>query len=227
MRCPATPDKMAVSNITQTDQAIIDLLQTRDSMTVEEMIEALGVTATAIRQRLTRLLAGEFIERKRISEGRGRPKHQYSLTQKGKRTAGHNLADLAVSLWEEVQSVEDESVKRRIIEGVISRLAAKYETRGATVEERMKLISQMFAERKIPIECSTSESGLPIVTVNGCPYPDLASGSREICDMEQALFTKVIGTSVELCQCQQNGDQICSFEAVQPQAESGADAQVQ
>ena len=39
------------------DIAILDLLRKRDGMTVADFEAALGVTATAVRQRLNRLLA--------------------------------------------------------------------------------------------------------------------------------------------------------------------------
>ena len=204
-----------MSLISNNDQAVIELLRGRQSMTVEQLIEKLGVTATAIRQRLGRLSAAELIERTQTSQGRGRPKHQYGLTEKGRRTAGNNLEDLAVSLWEEVQQIENDVTKQKVIAGVVKRLAEKYEseTDGESVEERMQSITALFAQRKIPIEFKKNSDGLPIVTVSGCPYPDLADENREICDMEKALLAKVVGTPINLCQCQQDGDRCCSFEA--------------
>ena len=43
--------------------ASLDLLRKHDAMTVAEFEEAMGVTATAVRQRLNRLLALGYVER--------------------------------------------------------------------------------------------------------------------------------------------------------------------
>ena len=67
----------------------------------------MGVTATAVRQRLQRLMAEGLIERHTERKGRGRPNHRYSLTEKGERSAGTNFSDLAVVLWEEIKAVDD------------------------------------------------------------------------------------------------------------------------
>jgi predicted ArsR family transcriptional regulator len=45
------------------DKTILDLLRKRDALTVSELADALGVTATAARQRLTRLLSHGMIRR--------------------------------------------------------------------------------------------------------------------------------------------------------------------
>ena len=79
------------------DKAVLDLLRKRESATVSELAEAMGVTATAVRQRLTRLLEQGMIHRQASSEGRGRPSHHYSLTDKGQRETGSNFADLAMA----------------------------------------------------------------------------------------------------------------------------------
>ena len=208
--------------VSPNDQAVIELLRRQHSLTVDELIEAMGVTATAIRQRLGRLMAGGLIERTHVSEGRGRPKHKYVLTEKGRRTAGNNLEDLAISLWEEVQQIEDPTTKQKVITGVIGRLSEKYEAEiaGDTVDERMRSLTDLFAQRQIPIEYTTSAAGLPIVTVSGCLYPDLAQENRDICDMEKAFLAKVVGGPIQLCRCQQDGDQCCSFEAASASPEN-------
>lgn len=182
-------------------------------MTVGELVESMGVTATAVRQRLTRLMALGHISRTQTACGRGRPSHRYELTDQGRNSAGNNLGDLAVVLWEEVQQIEDTETRHRVISGVVERLAAKYESEvsGETIEERMRSFSQLFAERKIPVSVEHKD-GLPVIKVSGCPYPTLAADNREICEMEQQLLEKIIGSPVDLCQCQQDGDKCCSFQ---------------
>jgi predicted ArsR family transcriptional regulator len=148
-------------------------------------------------------------------EGRGRPSHLYELTEKGVKAQPNNLGDLAVVLWQEVQRIADDQTRQRIIFGAVQRLAEKYESEvhGSTVEERMKAISQLFAERQIPISFDDNQ-GSPLLKVAGCPYPTLVQENREICDLEKKLLEKIIGQPVELCECTHDGGSCCSFKTV-------------
>ncbi|MGI9496102.1 MAG: helix-turn-helix transcriptional regulator [Mariniblastus sp.] len=195
---------------------MISFLRGTESMSICELTDAMKVTATAVRQRLNRLMTLELVERSRTVEGRGRPSHRYLLTDKGKRSSANNLDDLAVVLWEQVQKIEDPSVKRKVIAGAVERLSQRYQlaVRGDTAEERTRSLVEMFAERQIPISFDEN-SELPLIRVGDCPYPTLVGENHEICDMEQELLASVIGHPVDRCQCRQDGDSCCTFEIAQ------------
>jgi predicted ArsR family transcriptional regulator len=214
------------SQLSQNDWAMISVLRGTESMSISELTEAMRVTATAVRQRLNRLMALDLVERSRMVEGRGRPSHRYLLTDKGKRSCANNLDDLAVVLWEQVQKIEDLGVKQKVIAGAVERLTEKYQEaiRGETAEERARSLVAMFAERQIPISLDEN-SELPMIKVEGCPYPTLAGENHEICDMEQALLSSVLGHPVDRCQCRHDGDSCCTFEvgsdSANPKREAG------
>jgi len=199
--------------IVASDIAIIDLLRKRASMTVSELAEALEVTATAVRQRLTRLMAQQYVERTATKAGRGRPSHRYALTTKGRRKAGSNFGDLAVALWKEVVAIQDPSVRRALIQRVSRRLAEEYEDQieGQSVRQRMEQLARVFRDRRISISVETNGS-TPRLTALSCPYPDLADGDRHICAMERQLLTKLLGTRLHVRECRLDGDNCCSFE---------------
>lgn len=208
------------ADIPENDRAVVELLRFDGPLSVGELVDKLGVTATAIRQRLTRLMGNGLIERTQTPDGRGRPRHQYILTDVGRNSVGTNLSDLAHVLWQEVQLIENEETKRKVIAGVVQRLAAKYEAElgdsvaDSSMETKLDSFTKLFAEKQIPIEYKQSSDGLPVITVSGCPYPELAQDNREICDMEKQLLAKIVGAPVDLCSCQQDGDNFCSFEAI-------------
>ena len=76
-----------------TDAAVIELLRVDSTLEIGDLAEALGVTATAIRQRLDRLMRSGLVERKTVARPRGRPAHAYSLTADGRRYGGDNFRD--------------------------------------------------------------------------------------------------------------------------------------
>jgi len=205
-----------IEQIHLTDQSVLDLLRHESELSVNEMVERLGVTATAIRQRLNRLLAKELIDRVDARKSRGRPVHQYRLTEKGQRTSGDNLADLAGVLWAEVQKIPDPQVKRSVMNGVVERLAEKYadQMTGKTLPQRMAAVSRMFGEKKIPSSVEESD-GTPVLKVLGCPYPELVDEGHDICDMEKQLFEVLFDSEIKVDRCQCGGaGHCCTFQPI-------------
>jgi predicted ArsR family transcriptional regulator len=195
------------------DKAMLDLLRKRDTLTVSELADAMGVTATAIRQRLTRLLAHGLIRRHASKEGRGRPSHHYSLTEQGQRETGSNFADLAMALWHEVRAIKDPEIRRGLLQRISSRLVESYRGRmGQGRDERMNAVVELFRDRQVPFEVDRSNPQLPVLTALACPYPELAEQDRSICSLERMMFSELVGENLRLSSCRLDGERCCSFE---------------
>ncbi|MEO0529224.1 MAG: winged helix-turn-helix transcriptional regulator [Planctomycetota bacterium] len=206
----------------QPDRLLLDHLRRNRCASVGELGELLGVTATAIRQRLTRLMAEGLIERqvhkpdgadgeKRV--GRGRPSYDYRLTERGRQAVGDNYHDLAEVLWEEIRAIDDIAVRRGLIKRLADRMADRYagQVGGDDLAERMRNLMQLMGERELPVD--VDESGqLPVLTLLACPYPQLAEQDRSICAVEKAMISEVLGQGVKLSECRLDGGGCCSFE---------------
>ena len=210
-----------VQHVIESDVAVLDLLRKNQAMTVSSLAKALGVTATAIRQRLTRLMEDGCIERAVVPTKRGRPQHEYTLTSKGRRQTGENFGDLAMVLWQEIRTIEDPVVRRGLIERVSQRMAGMYadQISGTTVEQRMLDLAALFAERRLPLEVDQSGE-LPVLSVGACPYPELAEQDRSVCSMERMLISEIVGETVRLSQCRLDGDCDCTFELSAPESQT-------
>ena len=194
------------------DKGVLDFLRRVGPATVGDLAGDMGVTATAVRQRLQRLMSEGLIERHTERKGRGRPNHRYLLTEKGERIAGSNFADLAVVLWEEVKAVEDPSVRRGLVKRIADRFAGLYRNRisGNTLLERMTSMAGVMGEREIPFE--VDESGkLPVLSALACPYPELAKLDRSVCTMEKIMLSDILGETVRLTECRLDGAPCCTF----------------
>ncbi len=194
-----------------TDAILVDLLREQTWMTIAEMAEKLQITATAVRQRLGRLMESGLVRRKKVSEGRGRPSHQYALTDLGRRESGANFADLAVALWAEVRAIPDPELRKGLLKRIASRMADSYGVSGKTVSERMRAIADLFGERQVPLTVHDN-GGLPILTANCCPYPTLAEQDRSVCAMEKMMFSEMVGETLNLSECRLDGGTCCTFE---------------
>jgi len=197
------------------DQTLLDLLRSRGPMNIAELRSAMNVTATAVRQRLVRLLGRGDIERQTQRLSRGRPAHRYGLTEQGRRRSGSNFADLAMALWHEVREIKDNEVRRGLLQRLSGRLAAVYddEIRGSSLDERMESVANIFRQRQIPFEVDRSRE-LPLLRATACPYPDLAEKDRTVCSMERMMLSELLGTSLRLSDCRLDGHNCCTFEPV-------------
>jgi DeoR family suf operon transcriptional repressor len=140
---------------TISDTTIINYLRRFQAATVADLVEFTGVTATAVRQRLGRLMDQGWVVRqahRMKSAGRGRPTYRYGLTQSGKRSSGSNYEDLASVLWSEIRAVESPKIRRGLLQKIVARLVENYRDHidGSTLRERMNSLVTLLEKRDIP-----------------------------------------------------------------------------
>lgn len=194
------------------DKTMLDILRRNGAVTISALVSEMGVTATAVRQRLQRLMGDGLIERQTENKGRGRPNHRYSITEKGERAAGTNFGDMAAVLWDEIKSVEDPAIRKGLLQRIAGRMAERYRDRvgGETLGERMNALSELMAERDVPFKVEHSDA-FPVLSALACPYPDLARQDRSVCTMEKLMLSEILGESMRLAECRLDGATCCTF----------------
>ena len=198
------------------DQQLLGVLRLTPKSTVNSLAITLEVTATAVRQRLERLLEAGLIDREKISgAGRGRPTFKYSLSSSGLRVAGADYGALAEAMWLEILEIPDLRVRRNLLRRIALRIGRQYAERihaAAPFSERLQQLSQILTEQKIPAMVEGS-SDLPILDVHVCPYPDLATADlkREMCHLEEEMLSEAMGQPIHLSRCRLDGDTCCQF----------------
>ncbi|MFO1007942.1 MAG: MarR family transcriptional regulator [Planctomycetaceae bacterium] len=213
------------STLEHDDREFLADLRKSGRSTVQSLCDRLGVTATAIRQRLARLQAMGLITREASKGERGRPSHFYVVTTEGLRELGDNYRDLALMLWDEITRIEEHEVRAKLIERLRERLVQLYgrNVRAASLEDRFEELRGLLTTLGFDVELSQSTGELlPILRENHCPYHDLASRDASICDLEQTVFSEVLGVPMERIQCCRDGDQCCEFSPSQVVATSVA-----
>jgi predicted ArsR family transcriptional regulator len=200
------------TNLDASDSGFLNELHRIGPATVQEICSSIGVTATAVRQRLVRLQRLDFVDRDLVRANRGRPHYVYRVSDKGLRQLGDNYGDLALILWREIRWIEDSTTRAaitsRIREALVERLGT-FESGG--ILERLKQLNEALVRRGYDVELETAE-GLPILRENNCPYQELAEEDRGICGLELEVFQQSLGTEVRLSQCCLDGHHCCEFE---------------
>jgi predicted ArsR family transcriptional regulator len=199
------------------DRLLLDLIRRHGPLAVSDLADRLEVTPTAVRNRLTRLVASGMVERKTEHGGRGRPRHTYQASVEAHKRLGQNYADLAVVLWDEMMwTVEDRKLRRALFGRITDRLAEMYraEVSGDAWEGRMVELGTLLNGRGIEAEVTGGDGAeLPVLKQHSCPYYALAEIDRAVCAMERKMFEKVVGRGLRLSQCRLDGHRSCDFEA--------------
>ncbi len=197
------------------DRQFLEVLHKIGSSTVQSICAEMDVTATSIRQRLSRLQVHGFVDRVAVRKGRGRPHHCYQVTDAGLNELGDNYSDLAMILWRELQNIEDSSLRTDVLRRVQKSFIQRYGNfvHAESLLDRMEQLKSALVERGFDVEIDLS-GPLPILRENNCPYHELASSDSRICELEQDVFRSVLGVDVNLSQCCLDGHHCCEFEAV-------------
>ncbi len=212
----------APTELRSVDRELLTHLRRGESAGVGELTEMLGVTATAVRQRVDRLLEMGLIEREKVVAGRGRPTYRYKLTVLGHQRAGANPAELADVMWREILELDDSETRQRLLSSIAARLGKQFADqcgcgcKGDSVQSRMKKLAEVLTDRQITSEVIESNS-LPVLDFGACPYPGLseASDDRAMCRLEEEMISEALGQPVQLSSCRLDGDSCCQFSMVE------------
>ena len=206
------------ANLRSVDRDVLVALRTLHRAGIGDLVETLEVTATAVRQRIERLLESGLIEREKVVAGRGRPTYRYRLSDSGLRHTSADTTALAEAMWTEIVAIEDDQMRRSVIDAVASRLGSEFADKlghdDVPLADRMQKLVGLLSNRQVD-GCVSQDGALPVLDIGLCPYPSLASASedREMCRMEEQMLSEALGKPVHLSSCRLDGDACCQFSA--------------
>jgi predicted ArsR family transcriptional regulator len=200
---------------------VVELLARREHMTVAELVEATGVTTTAVRLQVNRLLAEGWIASTKRRGGPGRPADVLTLSKAGRHLFGQHAEDLCKLIIDELLKSEGAARTKRIMRGVSRRMAEQFRLNmgggarhGAVgsgdVSERLARFAQLMSEKGVLVDAKTDETGQRL-TVYTCPFPELVADHPVICEMERAAIGEMMDANVQLECCMAAGHARCEF----------------
>ncbi|MER2600572.1 MAG: TrmB family transcriptional regulator [Caldilineales bacterium] len=191
---------------------ILEFLLRNGPASIKDLELAAGVTATAVRQQLASLTSEGLITMTRERQGVGRPRNLYQLTERSHSMFAYYSDELALDLIQELLETEGTDKLRYLLGRVGSKLAGQYrrQIRGEAMGDRVRELSHLLDRRGIRVNLEQGD-GVVILREYNCPYHDLASVHRDVCEMEREVFSQALNADVALTDCIQDGHHSCQF----------------
>lgn len=198
------------------DREILQHLHQSAGGDIQTLCELLGVTRTAVRQRISRLESAGIIASELQGQSRGRPRLIYRVTAVGLHELGENYRELAVVLWEAISGFEDAEIRSVLIGQVRNSLAERFRRRlveSESVDDRLDQLADEMKSSGFNIE-SDHSGGLRILRETSCPFPMLADVDETICQVEREVLQQVLGAPVEFRSRCRDGHSCCEFQVM-------------
>jgi predicted ArsR family transcriptional regulator len=191
---------------------ILEHLLRHGSVGIRELEQALGITATAVRQHLSNLMSEGLVTVAKERQGVGRPRNLYQLTDRSHSLFACYCDELALSLIGELLETEGTDKLRFLLARVGEKLAVQYgqQITGEALGDRVRELSVLLDRRGIRADHQIDD-GIIILNEYNCPYHELASVHRDVCEMERDVFSQALGANVTLGNCIQDGHHSCQF----------------
>ena len=179
-----------------TREQVLGLVVERREARAEELAEALGISAVAVRRHLDNLRADGFIDVRAVKQSTGRPFHAFFPTEKALGTISHGYADLLERVLRSVDERSDvtTSVAERMAATVAERHLGEIPA-GASPEERIELVTEGLREEGILDHWQAASDGYHLVNCS-CPYRRAAEISNLPCESDRKAIEMLVGAEV-------------------------------
>jgi predicted ArsR family transcriptional regulator len=197
-----------------TRQRVTRLLKRNGGLTIGELSEMLGVSATAVRRHLKALEAEGVACHRPEQRGAGRPSFVYELKNNGPNVFKQSYVAFVDSI---IQELEDLDGQKRPDEVFDSRHAERRQhylerTEGETLTDRVACLARLMeSEGRITTWQQVSDECF-ILREHNCPFHRFNGGFDYACHKEQSLLEKTLQADVCRVSHILNGDVACAYE---------------
>lgn len=208
---------MAHPTISAAAMRVIKLLVGSPPKTVADLMKATDVTRTAISEQLNELVAAGFVHRDtQPSEGRGRPRHIYKVTDAALLLLfASNQHLLVPAIWQAIEDVGGTQLTKKIVRRVSRTMAEHYSRKilSKTPEDRFRELTQLLCTDGALIDVA-EENGHLVLHKRSCLFLPLFGKKRTNCNVDIEMMSKVVGRPVRRTACRHDGAPCCTFEIV-------------
>lgn len=198
-----------------TRRRVVDLIMNDGPQTAKQLAERLHLTPAAVRRHLAVLLGdGTLTSREQRVfgvRGRGRPSKVFALTDSGRAVFRQAYDDLAIAALRRLAQAEGPEAVREVAEGRVACIEDRFRAARDADPERpaMDLLVEALAVDGYAPSIRPLPSGNQLLQ-HHCPIAHVATEFPVLCEIETALFARLLGTHVQRLATIAHGDGVCT-----------------
>lgn len=204
----------SLSSMPATRRSILLLLKKRGEAGASELAVALGVTVSAVRQHMARLLAGGLVTHRHERHGPGRPALRYSLASAGEALFPRFYSELTNELLSYAEDEDPglldkvfERRRRRRVEDAGKRLAGK------GFADRVAELTAILDADGYLADFSRRPDGSYLVTEHNCAILGVVQRYGLACSTEIEFLREALpDATIERVAHRLAGQHVCSYE---------------
>ena len=199
---------------------ILEILKENRGATVAELAKALGMAAVSVRHHLDILQGDNLICVERVARkgNVGRPQQIYGLTSDAVGHFPNNFAALSESLVRQIKAVLPADRVQCAFQAIASEIASELQEKtlkSDDIEGRLELVTEFLSERGYLARWEVGEDGSEqsgyLLHKHNCPYAGVSAEHRELCMMDQALVTELVGQTCCRTSSMAEGERCCTY----------------
>lgn len=195
----------------ETQHTILDLIKRHTSATVAELAALVDISPVTVRHHLYALMAEGLIERTLSRGGVGRPQHQYSLTDAGRRRFPSRYHVLTAHLLSVLKKQPAGVDIGQLLETIVRQLLALPSgTDGLSPAQRLRQLATHLQDHDIPIRIRLIENEAAHLEMS-CPYYHVSQVHPELCAIDQKILGELLQMPMHRTGCLLDGDKSCTF----------------
>ena len=202
-----------------TRRQLLQIIKREGSLSVDEAVEALGMSRTTVREHLLKLRDKGLLTRRPVREGRGRPSHRYAMSSQAQLLFPSRDGDLLGRLLQFLRERDEGELVSAFFEDY-------WAARTRSVKERLRHTSADDLDEKLDVlaEILEEEGFMPVidrdegtVTIRecNCPFPESVKQTKIPCRLERAFFEEVFDAKLERATYIPEGHPACTYEISQ------------
>lgn len=196
-----------------TRQQILEILERRGEITVQELSEELGLTSVTVRHHLEILRSEGYITDPEVQHSNrpGRPRYVYRMTAMAADLFPSNYSGLADALLEAIDDLATEK-REDILEKTAHQLAAGAGSMPREPEQRMEAISRFLKRLGFVSRWEKNEDeDAYYLHICNCPYHYVAQSHPEACAIDKLMLQDLTGAPIERVEGRASENSLCSY----------------
>ena len=196
-----------------TRRTILEHLRDEDTASVEDLAAATALAPVTMRHHLGLLRHQGLVDYRAQPAGRGRPKHMYYLTVRGKALVMGDPHEALAARLVAVAKRRDQPAAEALLADVGEQIAADHAAvaGGLGLADRLAVATQLLSDEGFVVRWQADGDDSFQLIVSECPFDALCASHPEVCCMDQRVIERLVDSHAQREAWRVNGDAECVY----------------